>query len=92
MWPGAHFQGTFAQAAGLRGCGDRFPTEDHMQAEDMQVQDRASRRDASGRPVLSTREARQGVTGQNVRYVLVFGLAAVVIAFAVGYLAAGWLG
>lgn len=35
------------------------------------------------RPVLETTEARQGVTGQNVRYVLGFGLAAVIIAFAV---------
>ena len=30
-------------------------------------------------------EARQGVTGHNVRYVLGFGLAEVVIAFAVLY-------
>jgi cobalamin biosynthesis Mg chelatase CobN len=63
-----------------------------MQAEDMQVQDRTSRRDGSGRPVLSTKEARQGVTGHNVRYVLAVGLAAVVIAFAVGYLAVRGLG
>jgi hypothetical protein len=32
--------------------------------------------------VLDKVEARQGVTGHNVRYVLGFGLAAVVIAFA----------
>ena len=63
-----------------------------MQAEDMQVQDRTSRRDASGRPVLSTKEARQGVTGHNVRYVLIFGLVAVVVGFALGYLGvAGYL-
>jgi hypothetical protein len=31
------------------------------------------------RPVLSKAEARQGVTGQNVRYVLWLGLAGVVI-------------
>jgi hypothetical protein len=37
------------------------------------------------RPVLSKTEARQGVTGHNVRYVLGFGLAAVIIAFAVIY-------
>jgi cobalamin biosynthesis Mg chelatase CobN len=30
-------------------------------------------------------EARQGVTGQGVRYVLIFGIAGVVIAFAVIY-------
>ena len=37
------------------------------------------------RPVLSKVEARQGVTGQNVRYVLWFGLAAVIVAFAAIY-------
>jgi hypothetical protein len=37
--------------------------------------------------VKSTTEARQGVTGHNVRYVLGFGLAGVVIGFALGYLA-----
>jgi hypothetical protein len=36
--------------------------------------------------VLTTNEARQGVTGQNVRYVLIFGLIAVVVGFALGYL------
>jgi len=35
------------------------------------------------RTVVPTTKARQGVTGNNVRYVLGFGLAAVVIAFAV---------
>jgi hypothetical protein len=35
--------------------------------------------------VISTTQARQGVTGHNVRYVLGFGLAAIVIAFAIIY-------
>jgi hypothetical protein len=38
------------------------------------------------RTVLSKVEARQGVTGHNVRYVLWFGLAAVIVAFAAIYL------
>ena len=38
------------------------------------------------RTVVSTPRARQGVTGHNVRYVLGFGLAAVVIAFVIVYL------
>jgi hypothetical protein len=44
--------------------------------------------------VLPADQARQGVTGHNVRYVLGFGLAAAVIAFAVIGLATaqGWLG
>ncbi len=36
-------------------------------------------------PVVSTREARQGATGQNVRYVLGAGLALIVVAFIVVY-------
>jgi hypothetical protein len=36
-------------------------------------------------PVVSTTEARSGVTGHNVRYVLIFGLLAVIVAFAVIY-------
>lgn len=34
---------------------------------------------------ISTPRARQGVTGHNVRYVLAFGIAAVVIAFVIVY-------
>jgi hypothetical protein len=45
-----------------------------------------SDRTTEQRPVLSKNEARQGVTGHNVRYVLGFGLAAIIIAFAVIYI------
>jgi hypothetical protein len=38
------------------------------------------------RPVVSTRQARQGVTGHNVRYVLGFSLAALIIAFVIIWL------
>lgn len=34
-------------------------------------------------PTLTTDEARQGVTGHNVRYVLISGTLAVVVAFVV---------
>jgi len=37
--------------------------------------------------VLNTTRARQGVTGHNVRYVLIFGIVGVVILFALAYLA-----
>jgi hypothetical protein len=41
--------------------------------------------------VVPTQQARQGATGQNVRYVLGFGLAGIIIALAVIYLAYfGW--
>ncbi|HLH48398.1 MAG TPA: hypothetical protein VKV96_03565 [Roseiarcus sp.] len=33
------------------------------------------------RPVLKPNEARQGVTGHNVRYVVVIGVVLVIIAF-----------
>jgi hypothetical protein len=36
----------------------------------------------SERPIIDGVDARQGVTGHNVRYVLLFGLVAVIIAFA----------
>lgn len=37
------------------------------------------------RTVVATQQARQGVTGHNVRYVLGLGLAAVIVAFVVLY-------
>jgi hypothetical protein len=48
-------------------------------------------RQAASRPVVSppvvpTPRARQGVTGHNVRYVLGFGLTAVIVAFVIVYL------
>jgi hypothetical protein len=38
------------------------------------------------RPVVPARQARQGVTGHNVRYVLGFSIAAVIIAFGIIWL------
>ena len=38
------------------------------------------------RRVLSTPEARQGLTGLNVRYVLVIALAAVILSFGAIYI------
>ena len=43
-------------------------------------------RDSEHRTVLPAQQARQGVTGHNVRYVLGFGLIGVVIGFAVLYI------
>jgi len=40
------------------------------------------RRFEAGGPVLDKVDARQGVTGHNVRYVLLFGLVGVIVAFA----------
>jgi hypothetical protein len=41
---------------------------------------------AEPRTVVPTQKARQGVAGQNVRYVLGWGLAAVIVAFGIIYL------
>jgi hypothetical protein len=47
--------------------------------------DDAGRR--TGNAQISTERARAGVTGHNVRYVLFVGLAAVIVGFAIVYLA-----
>jgi hypothetical protein len=46
-----------------------------------------SERETERTPVLPAQDARQGATGHNVRYVLGFGILAVVVAFFVIYLA-----
>jgi hypothetical protein len=46
---------------------------------------RASARGPDTPVFESTTEARQGVTGHNVRYVLLFGLGGVILAFALIY-------
>ena len=43
------------------------------------------RHETEGAEVVNTTRARQGVTGHNVRYVLTFGLIAVVVLFALAY-------
>lgn len=43
-------------------------------------------RDPEGRPVIPARQARQAVTGHNVRLVLGVSIAAVIIAFAIIWL------
>jgi hypothetical protein len=40
------------------------------------------RRFEAAGPILDKVDARQGVTGHNVRYVLLFGVVAVIVAFA----------
>ena len=40
-------------------------------------------------PEIGTTRVRQGVTGHNVRYVLIFGLLGVILAFAVLLVAYG---
>jgi hypothetical protein len=46
----------------------------------------SSERQTEYAPVLAAQDARQGETGDNVRYVLGFGLFAVVVAFFAIYL------
>ena len=49
--------------------------------------DQWSERETVHTPVLPAQDARQGATGQNVRYVLGFGMVAIVVAFFAIYLA-----
>lgn len=44
-----------------------------------------SERETVHTPVVPAQNARQGVTGQNVRYVLGFGILAIIIAFFIIY-------
>ena len=53
----------------------------------MNINDILTERGPETPPVLTPTEAREGVTGHNVRYVLIGGLAAVVVAFALAYMA-----
>jgi hypothetical protein len=48
--------------------------------------DEWSERETVHSPVLSAQDAREGAVGHNVRYVLGFSVAAIVIAFVVIYL------
>ena len=49
-------------------------------------QDERARDDASERPkIRTTTEARQGVTGHKVRYVLYWGLGAIIVIYAILY-------
>jgi hypothetical protein len=60
------------------------------QARNVATEDRVNvetrRHETDGAEVVNTTRARQGVTGHNVRYVLTFGIASVVILFALAYL------
>jgi hypothetical protein len=46
---------------------------------------RIDQRSGNSAPVLNKTEARQGVTGHNVRYVVMLGIAAVVVGFIIAY-------
>jgi hypothetical protein len=48
--------------------------------------DRQTKQQPEGRTVVPATRTRQAVVGHNARYVLVFGLAAVIIAFVAIYL------
>jgi Flp pilus assembly protein TadB len=63
---------------------------DDKRAPEYKDADRQAKRQTNqqpqGRTVLPATRARQAVGGQNARYVLVFGLAAVIIVFVAIYL------
>ncbi|MGA8820186.1 MAG: hypothetical protein WB624_23100 [Xanthobacteraceae bacterium] len=47
---------------------------------------RSAERETVHTSLLSATSARQGATGQNVRYVLAFGMVAIIVAFFIIYL------
>jgi hypothetical protein len=59
----------------------------------MQTDDRPGEPGTQDEVVRNTTQARQGVTGHNVRYVLGFGIVAVIIVFVIAYAAtSGYFG
>jgi hypothetical protein len=76
---GVRFQITWCQ---LSGRSDEPAMSHQTQAPEYQEADRAG----AQRQMVPAPRARQGVIGHNVRYVLGFGLAAVVVAFVIVYL------
>ena len=78
------FSGTQPRLSPLTVTSYKFET---MMSRDTRAPEyKEADRQTAQQPVVSTPRARQGVTGHNVRYVLGFGLAAVVAAFIVVYL------
>lgn len=57
-----------------------------MSADPRAPEYKAADRQNAQQPIIPAPRARAGVTGHNVRYVLAFGIAAVVIAFLIVYL------
>jgi hypothetical protein len=57
-----------------------------MNADPRAPEYKEAERKTAHQPVTPTPQARAGVTGHNVRYVLVFGLGAAVLAFLIIYL------
>ena len=74
------------EAALDRALEDSFPASDPVAMEQPAIPQSGAPWESPA-PVIATKRARQGVTGHNVRYVLALGLAGVIVAFAVVYLA-----
>jgi hypothetical protein len=70
----------------LSGASDASRGESFVVATEDRVNVETRRHETDGAEVVNTTRARQGVTGHNVRYVLTFGIAGVVILFALAYL------
>lgn len=58
----------------------------HFSAKEIQMSSPSERHPVEPHPVLPAQQARQGVTGHNVRYVLGFGLAGLIILFVIIWL------
>jgi hypothetical protein len=75
--------GTQPQLSQLTVTSHKFETK--MSPDTRAPEYKEADRQTAQQPVVPAQRARQGVTGHNVRYVLGFGLAAVIAAFIVVY-------
>ncbi len=80
-----HRLGTQRAGSPLLASGNNFETV--MSPDTRAPEYKEADRRMAAEPVVPAPLARQGVTGHNVRYVLGFGIAAIVIAFIIVYLA-----
>ena len=71
---------------GVPGTGYRPDALRHVMNTNIH-RDRRDRPENGDGPVVPTTRARQGVTGHNVRYVLLAGTLAVVVLFGIVYIA-----
>jgi hypothetical protein len=76
-------QGTFVD---FEISGIEAPMNPDTRAPEYQDADRKAPTTAQNQTIVPTTRVRQGVTGHNVRYVLAFGIAAVIVAFVIVYL------
>jgi hypothetical protein len=82
LWNGLQDKRLTSQVAAKTGMN----SNDDKRAPEYRDADRQAKRQPEGRTVVPAARTRQAVIGHNARYVLVFGLAAVIMVFFALYL------